>query len=83
MYGRAAESSYKCIETTVHKASTSVQKTSMQTTAAAEYEQAEQRDGDENRDIHVSSDGTWMTRGHSSKVGVATTIGMTYGMERF
>ena len=57
----AAESSYKCIKTTVHKASTSVQKISMQTAAAAEYEQAEQRDGDENRDIHVSSDGTWIT----------------------
>ena len=34
----AAESSYKCIKTTVHKASTSVQKISMQTAAAAEYE---------------------------------------------
>ena len=39
----AAERGYKCIKTTVHKASTPVQKTSMQTAAAAEYEQAEQR----------------------------------------
>ena len=49
----AAESSYKCLKTTVDKASASVQKISMQTAAAAEYEQAEQRDGDENRDMFL------------------------------
>jgi hypothetical protein len=75
----AGESSYKCINKTLHKASTSVQKVSMQTAAAAEYEQAEQNAGDENRNIDISSDGTWMTRGHSSKIGVVTTIGMKNG----
>lgn len=51
----------------------------MQAAAAQEYEQAEEVEGDENRDIHVSSDGTWMTVGFSSKVGVVTTIGMKNG----
>ncbi|PVD27848.1 hypothetical protein C0Q70_13023 [Pomacea canaliculata] len=52
---------------------------SMQAAAAQEYEQAEEVEGDENRDIHVSSDGTWMTVGFSSQVGVVTTIGMKNG----
>ena len=30
-------------------------------------------------DIDVSSDGTWMTPGHSSTVGVATTVGCVTG----
>ena len=31
------------------------------------------------RNTDVSSDGTWMTRGHSSNVGVATSIGCVTG----
>ena len=30
-------------------------------------------------DIEISVDGTWMTRGYSSKVGAVTTIGLITG----
>ncbi|KAL8566485.1 hypothetical protein ACOMHN_012304 [Nucella lapillus] len=51
----------------------------MKAAAKAEYDSADVIEGDELRDIDASSDGTWMTRGHSSKIGVATTIGMKNG----
>ena len=50
----------------------------MQVAAKAEYDTAEVTD-DHVRDITVSTDGTWTTRGHSSKQGVVTTIGMNNG----
>ncbi|PVD27849.1 hypothetical protein C0Q70_13024 [Pomacea canaliculata] len=66
-------------KTTYNKACTTVQNISMQAAVAQEYEQAEEVEGNENRDIHVLSDGTWMTVGFSSQVGVVTTIGMKNG----
>lgn len=36
-------------------------------------------EGDKVRDIDISCDGTWMTPGHSSVIGVATTIGCATG----
>ena len=47
--------------------------------AEAEYTRARDINNDEKRNIDVSSDGTWMTQGHSSKVEVVTTIGMDTG----
>lgn len=73
------ESSYKAIKNTLHTASREVQKISMNAAAAVEYEQAETISDNECRDIHVSSDRTWMTVGHSSKIGAVTTIGMNTG----
>ena len=74
----ASESSFRAINKTKNKASTSVQKMSMQVAAEAEYDTAEVTD-DHVRDITVSTGGTWKTRVHSSKQGVVTTIGMNNG----
>ena len=65
------------INDTVHKASTTVQKASMKLAVEAEYTRARDVNNDEEKNIDVSSDGTWMTRGHSSKVGFV--IGMDTG----
>ena len=73
------KSSCAKINDTVHKASTTVQKASMKLAAETEYTRACEIKDDMKRNIDVSSDGTWMTRGHSSKVGVVTTIGMDTG----
>ncbi|KAK7474944.1 hypothetical protein BaRGS_00033831 [Batillaria attramentaria] len=64
---------------TIHKAATSVQKISTKSAATAEYDQADQIEDDDKGNIHVSGDGTWMTVGHSSNVGVVATIGMKTG----
>lgn len=80
----ASESRFRAINKTIHKDSTSLpkkkktKKKSMQVAAKAEYDTAEVTD-DHVRDITVSTDGTWTTRGHSSKQGVVTTIGMNNG----
>ena len=74
----ASESSFRAINKTKNKASTSVQKMSMQVAAKAEYDTAEATD-DNVGDMTVSAGGTWMTRGQSSKQGVVTTIGMNNG----
>ena len=73
------KSSYSLINKTIEKAATETQTESMQTAAHLEYSMAMPVEGSEFRNIDVSSDGTWMTVGHSSNVGVATTIGCTTG----
>jgi hypothetical protein len=73
------QSSHTIINDTIQKAATDVQTISMKQAAAQEYQNAENRENDENRHIDVSSDGTWMTRGHTSNVGLTTTIGMYSG----
>ncbi|KAK7108483.1 uncharacterized protein [Littorina saxatilis] len=42
-------------------------------------DEEDQGEEDPIRNIDVSSDGTWMTRGHSSNVGAASTIGCKTG----
>ena len=44
-----------------------------------EYELAAPVQSTQFRNIDVSSDVTWMTRGHSSKVGAASVIGCEMG----
>jgi hypothetical protein len=61
-------SSYNLVNKTLHDAACSVQKASMKRAAEIELEMAEPIEGETVRDIDVSVDGSWMTRGHSSKV---------------
>lgn len=74
------ESSYR-INKTMKQAACSVQTSSMQVAAEIEYQMAEpvEKDTVTVRDIDVSVDGSWMTRGHSSKVGVTTAVGCATG----
>ena len=72
-------STYNKINETLEKAACTVQNQSMQRAAEREYAQADQIENYEVRDIDVSSDGSWMTPGHLSKVGIVTTIGCKTG----
>lgn len=72
-------STYNKIDETLEKAACTVQDQSMQRAAEREYAQAEPIENDEVHDMDVSSDGSWMTPGHSSKVGIVTTIGCKTG----
>lgn len=72
------DSSYNRINKTIRKAAQEVQEQSMSKAAQLEVLMAE-GDGDGVRDIDISCDGTWMTPGHSSVIGVATTIGCATG----
>ena len=58
-------------------------KKSMTRAAEIEYDMTKAGDSDiDNDDVHnidVSVDGSWMTRGHSSKIGVTTAIGCVTG----
>ena len=72
-------STYNKINETLEKAACTVQNQSMQRAAEREYAQADRIENDEVRDIDVSSDGSWMTPRHSSKVGIVTTIGCKTG----
>ena len=47
----------------------------MEAAAETEYNLAEEEKNKLIRQIEVSFDGTYMTRGHTSEVGVATLIG--------
>lgn len=72
------KSSNHIIQKTVMKAATAVQDTSMRKAAEAEYALAEVTDTGI-RDIDASLDGTYMTRGHTSLIGVTTAIGCVTG----
>lgn len=75
------DSSYSMINSTMEMASGAVQAASMKKAANTEFDLTLKLD-DENdkcRHIDVSVDGSWMTRGHSSKIGVTTAIGCTTG----
>lgn len=73
------KSSFNMINKNLEKAACTVQQQSMAEAARMEYSQATPSDGGEIRNIDVSSDGTWMTRGHSSNIGAASTIGCMTG----
>ena len=75
----AAKSTHQHIKKTIEKAAVEVMNDSMSNAAAQEYEMADIIENDDVRSIDVSCDGTWMTRGHSSKVGAAIVIGCTTG----
>ena len=64
---------------TILKACTTVQKASCKKAAQTEHKLAQGEEGDPCRDVDVSSDGTWMTPGHSSMIGLVTTVGCTTG----
>ena len=51
----------------------------MRAAAETEYNLAEEEKNKVIRQIDVSFDGTYMTRGHTSKVGVVTLIGCETG----
>jgi hypothetical protein len=73
------KSSQKAINKTLHTAATTVQIKSMMNAADLEYSLAEEIPDTHSRDIDASHDGTWMTPGHSSKVGVTVTVGYKTG----
>lgn len=73
------KTSHKAISDTVEEAATSVQTFCMQNAAQKEYDCAEALSDDDCRNIDVSNDGTWMTKGHTSNVGLCTTIGLETG----
>jgi hypothetical protein len=72
------KSSYNQINKTLRDAACSVQADMMREAAEIEYSLAEDS-GDRIRDIDISFDGTYMTRGFSSNVGVAVVIGCQTG----
>ncbi|KAL8625366.1 hypothetical protein ACOMHN_044509 [Nucella lapillus] len=72
------KSSYSIINKTLEKATSTVQGECMARAASIEHRLTEETE-DDVRDIDVSVDGTYMTRGHSSKIGVVTAIGLENG----
>lgn len=73
------DNTYNIINKTVQAAATTVQVDSMRRAAEEEFAQAEPIPGEIVRNTDASSDGTWMTPGHSSKMGAATVIGCKTG----
>ena len=67
------------INKTVEKTACGDQQKSMQDAAKIKHSLAVQEEGQVNCDIDVSFGGTYMTRGHTSKVGVPTVIGRETG----
>lgn len=68
-----AQKSYDCITKKLKRATQAVAEKSMQTAAKEEGEISG------NSRICVSGDGTWKTRGHTSKIGVCSIIGADTG----
>lgn len=66
------------IQRTVMEAATKVQRSSMKAAAEIEHAMAECTE-DPIRDIDVSLDGTYLTRGHTSLIGVSVAIGCVTG----
>ena len=56
-----------------------VQAASMHSAAEAEFHLSTPTHKDNCRYVDVSVDGTWMTKGHSSKIGVTSAIGCVTG----
>ena len=73
------KSSHNIVNKTLESATVAVQQQSMSEAAKQEYRMAEPIEDTDLRNIDVSSDGTWMTRGHTSNIGVATSIGCVTG----
>jgi hypothetical protein len=77
------KTTYSLINKTIESAAKETQITSMRNAAMKEFSLAESTENNEElgdiRHIDVSSDGTWITPGHSSLIGVATTIGCATG----
>ena len=63
----------------MRNAATQVMNDTMAKAAGQEYEMADPVDDDARRNVDVSCDGTWVTRGHSPKVGAASVIGCATG----
>ena len=71
------KTSFSKINQTMKKAACQVQQQSMDDAAVSEFCLAE--DIGDIRNIQISVDGTYMTRGHSSNVGVSTATGLKTG----
>lgn len=74
--------SYDKIKSSINQAVTATQAESMKEAAKIEHSLAEESEtdgSDTSRDVDVSVDGTYMTRGFSSKAGVVTAIGCVTG----
>ena len=72
-------SSYIKINQTLETAACDEQNISTEKAGEREYEQAEPLENENVRNIDDSFDGTWMTQGHLSMIGVASTIGCSTG----
>ncbi|GFN77291.1 hypothetical protein PoB_000379700 [Plakobranchus ocellatus] len=73
------DNSFNLINQTMLKAAETIQDKSMANEAKNEFILADQNEDDVHRNVDVLVDGTWMTRGHSSKIGVTTVIGCETG----
>ena len=73
------KSTHNRINKTVEQAAHAEQRECMKRAAAAEHELAKGEGGRGVRKIDVSVDGTYMTHGHTSNIGVSTVIGCRTG----
>lgn len=73
------KSVHNIMNKTIEKSACSVQERSMSAAAHTELQLGIQDEADTVADIDVSFDGTYMTRGHSSTVGVSVVVGCAAG----
>ena len=73
------KTTHHVINQNLENAAAQVQDTSMSTAERQEYSLAEPAEGTDVPPSDASSDSTWMTRGHTSNIGVAITIGCVTG----
>lgn len=73
------KSSFSKIKDTLHEAVLKTETESLSKAGKLEYNLSEKISDDEVRNVDVSVDGTYMTRGFSSKCGVVSVIGCTSG----
>ena len=74
-----SKSSYTKIVETVQNACVSVQARSMSKAGEEEFTKAKEIEGESVRNIDVSVDGSWMTKGHTSNIGTTSLIGFASG----
>ncbi|KAK3793476.1 hypothetical protein RRG08_003315 [Elysia crispata] len=74
-----SKSSYSKIAENVQNACVAVQAKSMSKAAEEEFKLAKEIEGESVRDIDVSVDGSWMTKGHTSNIGATSLIGCNSG----
>ncbi|KAK3777265.1 hypothetical protein RRG08_013467 [Elysia crispata] len=74
-----SKSSYSKIAENVQNACVTVQAKSMSKAAEEEFKLAKEIEGEPVRDIDVSVDGSWMTKGHTSNIDATSLIGCNSG----
>ncbi|GFS00973.1 hypothetical protein ElyMa_006411800 [Elysia marginata] len=78
MSSSISKSTVGCINNQVSNAATSAQKVIKSLASKEEFDYAEDRESSE-RNMDVSVDGLWMTRGHSPSIGATSMIGLVTG----